>query len=374
MMTAGASSPTPPLMMRIAASAYRALFPTDTNNLHGQAPVRAGQFRPVGELAHPAAGRRRTVVVLERRTRPLIHRASPSVHGSNSVRPGGRNGGAAGPRQLPRTLPFILDLDPPTLLSPGCPGSEAHTLTPVPCYRAGVCPRCRSTASPCTTNGTARANRSCSFPAWARTSACSAASSPNSRAATRSLRSTTGAPGGRRNRTLPTRFVMMAADSAGLMDALSIERAHVLGMSMGGRIAIELALSHPGRIRKLVLVSTSAAGRGKIVKSWPMRLLTPLQWLPKFQGAHPQPRYAHLRQRQAAVTYDAAGRVAGITAPALILHGRRDRSVPLEMAERLHAGMAGSQLEVFRGGHMFFMPSQQQQFLDRVALFLRGEG
>lgn len=167
---------------------------------------------------------------------------------------------------------------------------------------------------------------------------------------------------------------MMAADSAGLMDALSIERAHVLGMSMGGRIAIELALSHPGRIRKLVLVSTSAAGRGKIVKSWPMRLLTPLQWLPKFQGAHPQPRYAHLRQRQAAVTYDAAGRVAGITAPALILHGRRDRSVPLEMAERLHAGMAGSQLEVFRGGHMFFMLSQQQQFLDRVALFLRGEG
>ncbi len=40
------------------------------------------------------------------------------MHGSNSVRPGGRNGGAAGPRQLPRTLPFIPDLDPPTLLSP----------------------------------------------------------------------------------------------------------------------------------------------------------------------------------------------------------------------------------------------------------------
>jgi 3-oxoadipate enol-lactonase len=93
---------------------------------------------------------------------------------------------------------------------------------------------------------------------------------------------------------------------------------------MGGRIAIEVALSHPSRVGKLVLVSTSAAGRGKLVNSWPMRLLTLVQWLPMFRGAHPQPRYAHLRQRQAAVTYDAGTRIMQITAPTLILHGRRD--------------------------------------------------
>jgi hypothetical protein len=43
------------------------------------------------------------------------------------------------------------------------------------------------------------------------------------------------------------------------------------------------------------------------------------------------------------------------------------------MAERLRAGIAGSQLEVFRGGHMFFMLSQRQAVLDRVGLFLHGD-
>jgi 3-oxoadipate enol-lactonase len=123
-----------------------------------------------------------------------------------------------------------------------------------------------------------------------------------------------------------------------------------------------------------VLVSTSAAGRGKIVVSWPMRLLAPLRWLPVFQGRYPQPRYAHMRQRQATVTYDAAGRLARITVPTLILHGRRDRSVPLARAERLHAGIAGSQLRVFPGGHMFFMLAQRQQVLDQVSRFLSDEG
>jgi 3-oxoadipate enol-lactonase len=84
----------------------------------------------------------------------------------------------------------------------------------------------------------------------------------------------------------PYTITMMAADAAGLMDALSIARANVLGISMGGRIAIELALCHPSRVGKLVLISTSAAGRGKLVKSWPMRLLSVVQWLPVFRGAH----------------------------------------------------------------------------------------
>jgi len=76
----------------------------------------------------------------------------------------------------------------------------------------------------------------------------------------------------------PYTIAMMAGDAAGLMDALSIERAHILGISMGGRIALELALSCPARVGKLVLVSTSAAGRGKVTMSWPVRLLLPLKW------------------------------------------------------------------------------------------------
>jgi len=147
----------------------------------------------------------------------------------------------------------------------------------------------------------------------------------------------------------PYSIELMADDTVGLMDALSIERAYVLGISMGGRIALELALSQPSRVGKLVLVSTSAAGRGKVTTSWPMRLLMPLQWIPMFQGKYPQPRYAHLRQRQAAVSYNASDRLGQIHTPTLILHGRRDRSVPLELAERMHAGIAGSRMEAFRG-------------------------
>lgn len=165
---------------------------------------------------------------------------------------------------------------------------------------------------------------------------------------------------------------MMAGDTVGLMDALSIRRANVLGISMGGRIALELALSHPDRVDKLILVSTSAAGSGKISMSFLMRLLTPLQWIPVLAGRYPQPRYAHLRQRQAAVSYNAGDRLSQIHMSTLILHGRRDRSIPLERAEHMHAGIAGSHLEVFRGGHMFCLLTERRQFLDRVEDFLTG--
>jgi pimeloyl-ACP methyl ester carboxylesterase len=170
----------------------------------------------------------------------------------------------------------------------------------------------------------------------------------------------------------PYTIPMMAGDTAGLMDALSLERVHVLGISMGGRIALELALSYPTWVGRLVLVSTSAAGRGKVTMSWPMRLLLPLKWAGLLRGSYPQPRYAHLRQRQASASYDATGRLGQIRAPALILHGRRDKSMPLELAERMHAGIPGSQIEVFRGGHVFFLFSERQQFLDRIGRFMAG--
>ncbi len=168
----------------------------------------------------------------------------------------------------------------------------------------------------------------------------------------------------------PYTIELMAQDTAALMDALSLERANVLGISMGGRIALELALSCPNRVGRLVLVSTSAAGRGKVTVSWPMRLLLPLRWAGLLRGKYPQPRYAYLRQRQASASYDATGRLGDIRVPALILHGRRDRSMPVDLAERMHAGIPGSRVELFRRGHMFFLFAERQQFLAQAGRFL----
>ncbi|WP_334173334.1 alpha/beta fold hydrolase [Sinomonas sp.] len=99
---------------------------------------------------------------------------------------------------------------------------------------------------------------------------------------------------------IPYSIQMMALDALGLMGALGIEQTDIVGISMGGRIALEIAADHPARVRKLVLVSTSAAGTGHLRMSLPMRLVGLLIGLRGLRRLAPQPPYAHLRQRQAA--------------------------------------------------------------------------
>jgi pimeloyl-ACP methyl ester carboxylesterase len=168
---------------------------------------------------------------------------------------------------------------------------------------------------------------------------------------------------------VPYSIEMMADDTAGLLAALSIERAHIVGTSMGGRIALALALRHPTLVRSLVLVSTSAK---MPPPNWRRRLLLDVvQRMPLLRGSrkYPQPYYAFAHQREASRSYDCTDRLGEIHVPTLILHGRGDRIAPYRLAEEMHAGIPRSKVIAFSGGHVFFF-LRPQQFIEAVSAFL----
>ena len=160
---------------------------------------------------------------------------------------------------------------------------------------------------------------------------------------------------------VPYSVEQMAADTGGLMRAVGLTHAAVLGLSMGGRTALELALSAPDLVDRLILVSTGAR-----VHPSRARQLTLLVAAHRPRGRGGQPAYAFHHQMVASAAYDATARLGEIHVPALVLHGRRDRTAPLAMAEELHAGLADSQLRTFPGGHVFMLMGARKDFLDTV--------
>ena len=143
---------------------------------------------------------------------------------------------------------------------------------------------------------------------------------------------------------------MMADDTAWLMQALGIEQAHILGISMGGRIALALALRHPKSIKKLILVSTSA----RSIKNWRSYFFGMLSSAPIFRSKYPQPHYAFMRQRQASFVYNCTDQLHELHIPTVIMHGEKDKIVPYTLAEEMHTGIQGSKMLTFAGGHLFF--------------------
>jgi 3-oxoadipate enol-lactonase len=159
---------------------------------------------------------------------------------------------------------------------------------------------------------------------------------------------------------------MMADDTAGLMQALGIQQAHILGISMGGRIALALALQHPKSVKKLVLVSTSA----RSIKNWRRYFFGILSSMPIFRSKYPQPHYAFVRQRQASFVYNCTDKLHELHIPTVIMHGKKDRIVPYKLAEEMYTGIKGSKMLAFAGGHLFFFMKERQQFLDAIAEFV----
>ncbi|HEY4022818.1 MAG TPA: alpha/beta hydrolase [Pseudonocardiaceae bacterium] len=170
---------------------------------------------------------------------------------------------------------------------------------------------------------------------------------------------------------IPYSIEMMATDAIELMDAVGVERAHVVGISMGASVALAMALGYGERVTSLVLVSASAKKSMDMTISKPFRLIRLLgRALPPIaEGKYPQPDYAFERQRAASRTYDCSVRLGEIAAPTLIMHGRKDRTVPLELAEQLQAGIPRSTLMTFAGGHAFFLFGERDRFLRETGEF-----
>jgi pimeloyl-ACP methyl ester carboxylesterase len=178
---------------------------------------------------------------------------------------------------------------------------------------------------------------------------------------------------------------MMADDTVGLMDVLGVDRAHVLGASLGGMIAQEIALNHSARIRSLQLHCTLgrpdsylraqiAAGRvqrRKMTREEAMRagylwLFTPPTYneRPEFvemilQNALANPYPMSLtgfeHQCDAVETHDTLDRVATIRCPTLISVADADILVPSRFSRALAARIPGAEFRLIEGaGHGYF--------------------
>ncbi len=197
----------------------------------------------------------------------------------------------------------------------------------------------------------------------------------------------------------PYSAALMAGDVAAVMDAAGIARAAIVGASLGGMIAQELALARPERVERLVLACTTPGGDG----SYPLpertaRMLAsgadvPLrtsienalsprtatehpQLVEEVLAArlsHPQPPAGWSAQAAASAGFDVFDRLEAIAAPTLVLHGTDDAVVDHRNAELLALRIPDARVEVFPGaGHLLFW-EQPERFVSLVTGFL-GKG
>ncbi len=196
-----------------------------------------------------------------------------------------------------------------------------------------------------------------------------------------------------------------AADALGLLDHLGWDTCRVVGISFGGMVAQELAVTAPERVERLALLCTSAGGAAGA--SYPLHELADLdpeeraaigaqvldtrftpEWLAEHDfdralaeamaahgadvaGSDPsavEKRRGEQAQLEARRHHDVTDRLSRITAPTLVAAGRYDGIAPPANSEAIAARIAGSQLRLYEGGHAFI--AQDGQALPDVLDFL----
>lgn len=207
------------------------------------------------------------------------------------------------------------------------------------------------------------------------------------------------------SRRHPYSLIDMAGDAIAVLDELGIARVHVIGLSLGGFIAQEIAIAHPERVRSLTLMSTSADPTDASIpgpRAWPLikaavaalpllryRVLGGEANLVKEVLAGLQAQGGDdpvdmeewtrivlydlrergglslraLRQHQAAVTVTRSRYplLGTITAPTLVIHGKNDAFVPIAHGRRLAEAIpTASGLWLEDTGHPFPYPHMRE--------------
>jgi pimeloyl-ACP methyl ester carboxylesterase len=179
-----------------------------------------------------------------------------------------------------------------------------------------------------------------------------------------------------------------------VLDHAKLPQTHIFGISMGGMIAQEYALSYPARVRRLVIgctncgMSHSIPGKPEdLAKLMPQPGMSPIDAAKaafsvacgkafiaseagqKFideqmieAAKYPiTPPHTFMRQFGAISGFDGFARLGEIKAPTLILQGDDDAIVPVQNADVLNKGIAGSRKHIMKGiGHMFFWEAPQE--------------
>jgi len=193
-----------------------------------------------------------------------------------------------------------------------------------------------------------------------------------------------------------------AADIVELLDFLQLSRAHVLGVSMGGVIAQRLAIDHPSRVDRLVLVSCSdcfspylrqmAGLLGHSLRHFPrelfVRTVELLGTSPEYLDAHPEqveqrvltkcrspiaPK-AVARQLRALSCSEIDSRHYHIIAPTLVIAGERDAMIPSCYSRHMADRVPGSRFLLVRGAGHNPLVDEPEQVVPEVIEFLGGRG